>query len=150
MKRFIVLLMALFLAGCGAAPASLGSAPVASPRALLPQSLSTPTAEATEPPTDTPTSEPFTIEFTPLPSETPLPTLELPTEVRFPPQLQIWDGLPTYPAESKPDFYFRLRFDPDTWGLTTDNFGFPTLVHRDVLDCVMSSTSGHGMPLNVV
>jgi hypothetical protein len=124
--------------------------PVESPRALLPQSLSTPAAQAAEAPTDTLTAEPFTIEFTPLPSETPLPTLELPTEVRFPPELQIWDGLPTYLSESKPDFYFRLRFDPDTWALTVDNFGFPALAHRSISDCSMSSTSGHGLPLNVL
>lgn len=149
MKRLFVLLVAFLLVGCGPQATPFVPTPVESPRALVPQSLATPTAQPTQTPTDTPTPEAFSVQFTPVPTETPLPTLELPTEVRFPPEKQIWDGLPTYLAESKPDFYFRLSFDPGLWALTTDNFGFPALAHRDIPDCLMSSTSGHGLPLNV-
>ena len=149
MKRLLVLLVTLMLVGCGPQATPSAVTPEVSPRALATQSLATPTAQPTATFTVTSTPEPFSVQFTPVPSETPLPTLELPTEVRFPPELQIWDGLPTYLAESKPGFYFRLRFDPDVWALTADNFGFPALAHRNIPDCVMSSTSGHGLPLNV-
>ncbi|SRR5581483_2047346 len=149
MKHIVVLLIAFVLVGCGAQATPFVPTSVESPRALVSQSLATPTAQPTQTPTDTPTPGPFSVQFTPVPSETPLPTLELPTEVRFPPELQIWDGLPTYLAESKPNFYFRLRFDPGVWALTTDNFGFPALAHRTISNCVMSSISGHGLPLNV-
>ena len=83
-------------------------------------------------PGETSTPGPFTIEFTPLPTETPLATLELPTPVNNPPVLQVWDGLPTYPAESRPGFFFRVRFDPDVWALTSDQFGFPAIGHRSI------------------
>lgn len=148
MKRVALLLIALFLAGCGTQAPFFAATPEVSQRAAAPQALSTPTEETTQTPTATFTSEPFALQFTPVPSETPLPTLELPTEVRFPPALQIWDGLPTYLAESKPDFYFRLRFDPDVWALTTDNFGFPALGHRAIPSCVISPAAGRGLPLN--
>ena len=42
----------------------------------------------------------------------------------------MWDGLPTYPAESQPDFYFRLRYDPASWALVTDQFGHAVLASR--------------------
>ncbi len=88
------------------------------------------------------------MQFTPVPTETPLPTLELPTLLPNPPALQIWDGLPTYLAESKPGLYFRLRFDPNLWALTTGNFGFPALGHRELADCMISPAAGRGLPLN--
>jgi hypothetical protein len=62
--------------------------------------------------------------------------------------LQIWDGLPTYLAESKPGFYFRLRFDPGVWALTTDQYGFPALGHRQIPGCTITPTAGHGLALN--
>lgn len=117
-------------------------------RPLAPESLYTATLEPTPALTATSTQAPFILEFTPVPTETPLPTLELPTEVARPLALQVWDGLPTYPAESKPDYYFRLRFDPGVWALTTDNFGFPALGHRGIPDCIISPASGRGLPLN--
>lgn len=143
------------LAGCAAAPTSFVVAPASATPESAALSLDTPTAAVTETPTTAPapsqtfTPEPFAVQFTPVPTETPLPTLELPTEVRFPPEKQIWDGLPTYLAESKPDFYFRLRFDPDVWALTTDNFGFPALAHRAIPNCIITPASGRGSTLNV-
>jgi hypothetical protein len=124
-------------------------------QALLLESPGAPTEESTSTetltpsaPTSTFTPEPFALQLTPLPSETPLPTLELPTLPPNPPALQIWDGLPTYLAESKPGLYFRLRFDPNLWALTTDNFGFPALGHRNIPDCMISPAAGRGLPLN--
>lgn len=149
--------MMLILAGCGAAatPSVAPAATTPTMQALMPESPSAPTEESTSTapptlsaPTATFTSESFALQFTPLPSETPLPTLELPTLPPNPPALQIWDGLPTYLAESRPGFYFRLRFDPNFWALTTDNFGFPALGHRSIPDCVISPAAGRGLPLN--
>ena len=120
----------------------------AQPQSLAPESLNTPTLEPPPISTTTSTEAPFILDLTPVPTETPLPTLELPTEAAFRPALQIWDGLPTYLAESRPDFYFRLHFDPDTWALTADNYGFPALAHRDLPDCLIAPTAGRGLPLN--
>jgi hypothetical protein len=38
---------------------------------------------------------------------------------------------------------------PDLWALTIDQFGFPALGHRDIPNCVISVTSGHGLPANM-
>jgi hypothetical protein len=137
-------LIAVLLSACGPAATPIPAA-VESPRALVPESLNT----ATLGPESTPTEEPFTIQFTPIPTDTALPALELSTPLASPPALQIWDGLPTYPSESKPDFDFRLRFDPDVWASTTDNFGFPALAHRSIADCTISPAAGRGMPNSV-
>jgi hypothetical protein len=74
--------------------------------------------------------------------------LELPTEAARAPASQAWDGLPSYPAESRPDTYFRLKFDPDVWALTTDAFGSPALAHRAISNCVIAPGSGRGLPAN--
>jgi hypothetical protein len=151
---------ALLMAGCSSLPFSQAAAPTASkPQALSPAllatetvtpsgPLSTPVSAENDTPTITPTSGPFTVDLSPVPTETALPTLELPTEVKYPPALQIWDGLPTYLAESKPGFYFRLHFDPTLWALTTDQFGFPALGHRQISGCLIAPASGRGMLLN--
>lgn len=153
--------MMLILAGCGAAatPSAVPAATTPTIQALVLGSPGAPTEESTALPTlsaptasaapsQTFTAEPFALHFTPVPSETPLPTLELPTLPPNPPVLQIWDGVPTYLAESRPGLYFRLRFDPNLWALTTDNFGFPALGHRRISDCVISPAAGRGLPLN--
>jgi hypothetical protein len=61
----------------------------------------------------------------------------------------VWDGTPTYLAESTPGFAFRVTYDPELWALTTDQFGFPALGHRSIRGCVISVTSGRGLPLNM-
>jgi hypothetical protein len=99
---------------------------------------------------ETSTPVPFTFDFTPAPTETALPTLDIPTMVLNPPALQVWDGLPTYPADSRPDYLFRLRFDPDLWALTTDNYGSPALAHRGIPSCLIAPASGHGLPPSLV
>lgn len=121
------------------------------PNNLAPQTLSTSTAQLNQPtPTEvvTATAAPFVLQLTPAPTETPLPTLEVPTEVARPPALAVWDGLPTYLADSQPGFYFRLQFDPNAWALTTDHYGSPALVHRAITNCILSPTAGRGLPPN--
>ena len=156
--HFFIVLSLILLSGCASLP-FLQPAQAETPQALAlsPNTLATATIEITEPAssptqtalsTETLTPGPFTLQFTPPPSETPLPTLELPTPVAHPPDMQIWDGLPTYLAESKPGFYFRLRFDPDIWAATTDQFGFPALVHRQIPGCIITPSSGRGLALN--
>ena len=158
--RSWLLIPVLLMAGCASLPFSKAATTVAPrPQSLSPDLLatatagtiettSTPTLAESETPTITPTSGPFTIDLTPIPTETALPTLELPTEVKYPPALQIWDGLPTYLAESKSGYYFRLHFDPTVWALTIDQFGFPALGHRQIPGCIIAPTSGRGLALN--
>ncbi len=115
-----------------------------------PAQLETPTIEPTESipsPSVIPSLEPFIAQFTPAPTETALPTLELPSPMPVGPTiLQVWDGLPTYLADSKPNFDFRLRFDPTLWALTKNDFGFPAILHRVIPACSVSPSTGHGLP----
>ena len=135
------------MAGCATSPATVAPPAPATlqPQALAPQVPSSPTAPVTE---LMPTAEAFVLDLTPVPTETALPTLELPTEAVLAPALQVWDGLPTYPSESNPDYYFRLSFDPQAWAFTTDSYGFPALAHRAIRNCVISPTAGRGLPPN--
>jgi hypothetical protein len=72
----------------------------------------------------------------------------LPTESRFAGTFEVWDGLPTYLADSQAGFDFRVRYDPGTWAHTTDTFGSPTLAHRAIAGCLITPTGGRGLPLN--
>lgn len=58
----------------------------------------------------------------------------------------VWDGTPTYLGESTPGYSFRVTYDPELWALTTDQFGFPALAHRNIEGCVISVTAGRGLP----
>ncbi len=150
----ILTLTSVLLAAC--APAATAFAPPPAPTAtarveplLQPQVVSSPTVVVgTATGTSTSTPEPFALDLTPRPSETPLPTLELPTVAARAPTLQAWDGLPTYLADSRPGYYFRVLFDPNAWALTTDSYGFPSLAHRAIRNCIISPTAGHGLPPN--
>jgi len=82
-------------------------------------------------------------------TDTALPTLDLPTEAVNAPEQMVWDGTPTYLAESTPGFAFRVTYDPERWALTTDQFGFPALGHRAIPGCVLAVTAGRGLPLNM-
>ena len=82
-------------------------------------------------------------------TETPLPTLELPTEIVNAPALMVWDGVPTYLGDSTPGFGFRVTYDPDLWAVTTDQFGFASLAHREIAGCVISVTAGRGLPPSI-
>jgi hypothetical protein len=145
-----LVLVGLLAAGCGAAaPAPLPPpTDTSAVKPLAPLVADTPTAQPAPLDTATPTTAPFILDFTPLPTETALPTVEIPTEAARPPALEAWDGLPTYPAESNPDYYFRLSFDPNAWALTFDNYGSPALAHRAITGCVLSPAAGRGLPPN--
>jgi hypothetical protein len=147
-----ILVLSLFVTSCGGAateapameePAAptqdVAVEPTVQP--ILPEN--TPTAEPTF------TLEPIPTEILPTPTETPLPPLELPTEIPNAPSLLPWDGTPTYLGDSQPGFDFRVLYDPDVWALTQDQFGYPAIGHRDIPYCVISVTSGRGLPANV-
>ncbi len=146
----VILILSLIISSCGgAAPApteeptapSQDIAPEPTNQPILPES--TPTAE----PTSTP--EPIPTQILPTPTETPLPPLELPTEIPNAPSLLAWDGTPTYLGDSKPGYDFRVYYDPEVWALTQDQFGYPAIGHRDISYCVISVTSGRGLPANI-
>lgn len=162
-RIIMILILALFVTSCGGAAPAPTQAPAIpeSPTATEPAATEAPAvteAPATEAPvaTEPQTSEPPGLETsTPKPSptqaistltDTPLPTLALPTEVVNSPAKLVWDGTPTYPAESTSGFAFRVTYDPERWALTTDQFGFPALAHRTIPGCVISVTSGRGLP----
>ena len=154
-RRIIgILILSLVITSCGGAPAAT-RAPAATEAPT--EAPATEAPGATEPffgglDTNTPELPPETSTF--VPSRTPaatltdtaLPTLEIPTEVLNAPPTAVWDGVPTYPGESTPGFDFRVTYDPDLWAVTTDQFGFPSLVHRNIPNCVISVTSGRGLP----
>lgn len=156
-KSLLALLMTtgLLLAACAPAatamPAPAVPTDTSQPQVLASLVLSSPSGQAnaatpTEVVTGTPA--PFVLDLTPVSTDTPIPTLEIPTEVARPPTLQVWDGAPTYLADSRPGYYFRVSFDPSAWALTTDSFGFPSLIHRAITNCTISPRSGHDLPPN--
>jgi len=161
LRIIVILILSLWLTSCGGgAPATQApaeteppatEAPTEEPAATKPptfQSLEAPTLAATESqPTSTP--EPTSTQIPATPTDTPLPTLELPTEIVNPPSQLAWDGVPTYLAESTPGYAFRVKYDPELWALTTDQFGFAALAHRMIPGCVISVTSGRGLPINM-
>jgi hypothetical protein len=109
---------------------------------ILPENTATP--EPTQTSAPTPTLPP-----TVTPTDTPLPPLILPTEMVSAPSLLAWDGTPTYLGDSKTGYDFRVFYDPEIWALTQDQFGFPALGHRTIPYCVISVTSGRGLPPNI-
>jgi hypothetical protein len=168
-RRIIVILsLMVLITSCGGAPAAT-QAPAATE--VPPTEAATEFPVATEPPateepaaTEPPafqsveaptrvqpilTQQPASTPMIGTPTDTPLPTLDLPTEIVNAPAQMVWDGTPTYLAESTPGFAFRVTYDPELWALTTDQFGFPALGHRGIPGCVISVTSGRGLPLNM-
>jgi hypothetical protein len=155
-RRIIFILsLALVLTACGA------PAPAATQYSTDAQATEVPATEAplateeaaTEAPAVLPqateTSVPQATHALAIPTDTPLPTLDLPTEAVNAPTQMVWDGVPTYLGESMPGYSFRVKYDPDLWALTTDQFGFPALAHRQIPTCVISVTSGRGLPGNM-
>jgi hypothetical protein len=164
---FVLILMVLMTSCGGAAPATQAPAATEPPATEAPateapagteepaateppafQSLEAPT-RAVPPAQPTPTLPPASTQVAVTPTDTPLPPLDLPTEVVNAPEQMVWDGTPTYLAESTPGYAFRVTYDPDVWALTTDQFGFPALGHRAIPGCVISVTSGRGLPLSM-
>jgi hypothetical protein len=132
-------------------PAATEAPPTEEPAATEPpsfQSLEAPTRTASQG-QPTATLSPASTQIVSTLTDTPLPTLELPTEVVNAPDKMVWDGTPTYLAESTPGYAFRVSYDPEVWALTTDQFGFPALGHRTIPGCVISVTSGRGLPPNL-
>jgi hypothetical protein len=127
------------------------AAPPSTPQIVEPQ---TPLASATPlPPTPiptdtqaaTPTTRPSATATVPTPTETLLPPLDLPTLAVNPPPRSVWDGTPTYLADSAPGYAFRVLFDPEVWGLVTDQLGQPALGHRTIPYCIITPTQGRGL-----
>ncbi len=79
-------------------------------------------------------------------TETPLPTLELPTQAAVEPLSRSFVGLPTYPGDSLPGWMFRLDYDPQVWAQAEDNFGEFVLAQRDIPGCLFTPWSGRGLP----
>jgi hypothetical protein len=147
-RILVILILSLFITSCGgAAPAPTEALATDIPDATeaptqsVVGEISTPTAQNTS--TPAPTNPPA-----PTRTDTPLPPLELPTEAVSAPARMVWDGTPTYPGDSSPGYSFRVTYDPEIWALTTDQFGFPALGHRNIPYCVISVTSGRGLPAN--
>jgi len=144
----VTLILSLLVASCGApaatqmpsivdadAPATEAPAATKAPVEATAEPLST----STPAPTDTPSVTP---------TDTQLPPLTLPTEAANVPTKMVWDGVPTYLGDSTPGFSFRVTYDPNVWAVTTDQFGFPALGHRDIEYCVIKVTTGRGLPAN--
>lgn len=148
-RVFLILIFSFFLVSCGGAAPAPTEAPVVPPSAT--EAPTQPLIADTPTPADTSTPQPTN---TPLPTstpaptstETPLPTLVLPTEVVNPPVRSVWDGTPTYPGDSASGYAFRVTYAPEVWALTLDQFGYPALGHRTLSGCVISVTSGRGLP----
>jgi hypothetical protein len=167
-RRFItILVLTLLITSCGSAAATqvpAATEPPATEALATGEPAATQEPAATEPPAFqsleaptrsasqgqvTATAPPASTQIVATPTDTPLPTLDLPTEVVNAPEQMVWDGTPTYLAESTPGYAFRVTYDPAVWALTTDQFGFPALGHRTIPGCVISVTSGRGLPLNL-
>ena len=146
----ITLILTMILTSCGAAAATQAPATAQSPCTATEAPVEPIIVEAspTLEPTQTFTPEPT---YTPsvTPTETPLPPLELPTEMVNAPALLVWDGKPTYLGDLQPGFYFRVSYDPNLWALTADQFGYPAIGHRNIPYCVISVTSGRGLPPDI-
>jgi hypothetical protein len=122
-------------------PTSIVSLQTFTPGAFTPATLE-PTATSADSP------QPFALDLTPLPTATAVPAIEIPTQSALQQGPQVWDGLPTYPAESRPDFYFRLVYEANAWALTKNQYGFPALASRGIAGCSLAPAAGRGLPLN--
>lgn len=103
--------------------------------------------KATAPATDIFLASPTAV--SPIPTETQLPPLELPAPMANAPALLAWDGVPTYPGDSKPGYSFRVNYKPDIWALTSDDYGFPAIAHRGIEYCVIAPVLGGGLPADM-
>jgi hypothetical protein len=151
-RIILILLLSLILTSCGAA-APAEEVPAATEAPVEPEGSPEPFGGDIHTSTPELPTETFTPASTntpaPTSTETPLPTLELPTEVVNAPALMVWDGVPTYLGDSTPGYDFRVTYDPDLWAVTTDQFGFAALAHREIAGCIISVTAGRGLPPSI-
>jgi len=155
-RRIIfILILTLVTTACGAAapaateaPATEAAATEAPAATELPAQPLLAEASQTLEPAQTFTPAPTHVPLS-TPTETQLPPLELPTEAVNAPAKMVWDGTPTYLGDSTPGYSFRVTYDPDLWAVTSDQFGFPALGHRNIEYCVIAVTSGRGLPANI-
>jgi len=146
----VILILSLIISSCGGAAPAPTEEPTAPSQDVAPELTNQPILPESTPTTEpTSTPEPIPTQILPTPTETPLPPLELPTEIPNAPSLLAWDGTPTYLGDSKPGYDFRVYYDPEVWALTQDQFGYPAIGHRDISYCVISVTSGRGLPANI-
>src|SRR5215203_3745965 len=118
-RIILIMILAMVLTSCGGAAATempivteppaateapATEAPIATESVI--GDVNTATAQATSTPAPTNTTA-ATL------TDTPLPTLELPTEAVNAPALAVWGGVPTYLADSTPGYAFRVTYDPD-------------------------------------
>lgn len=82
----------------------------------------------------------------PAPTETLIPTLELPTPESLTPLFLDWVSAPTYVAESQPGYAARLTYDDSLWAMTQDELGMPALIHRQIPYCQIAPAAGRGLP----
>jgi hypothetical protein len=145
-RTLLILILSLLLSSCGgAAPKLETAAPTPDIAETAQPAENTPTPE----PTETALPIPSPTQILPTPTETLLPPLDLPGLLPNAPTLLAWDGKPTYLGDSRPGFDFRVMYDPDVWALTEDQFGFPAIGNRNIPYCVISVTSGRGLPPNI-
>lgn len=149
-RIILILTLCLVLTACGGAAPAATEAPAEATEAPATEEpiLGDLHSATPEPPTETSTPAPTDTPAATV-TETPLPTLELPTEIVNAPELMVWDGTPTYLGDSTPGFSFRVSYDPTLWALTEDQFGFPALGHRELSGCVITVTSGRGLPPSI-
>lgn len=147
-RILIILILSLFISSCGPAATEAPSFDEPPPAATEEPAAPAATEEPSLP-EETPTLEPVPTEVLPTLTETPLPELDLPALIPNAPSLLAWDGTPTYLGDSQPGFDFRVLYDPDLWALTEDQFGYPAIGHREIPYCVISVTSGRGLPANI-
>jgi len=127
MKKIILLLILFMVSACGVAPTEVQPIPILASTASVEDATALPAA----------------------PTETQLPPLELPAFMENAPALLAWDGVPTYPGDSNPGYFFRVYYNPAIWALTFDNYGFPAIAHRGIEYCVVTPTSGGGLPADM-
>lgn len=148
-RILIILIFSLIITSCGgAAPAE--SPVMDEPTAPIPTNEpSVSTQGFSSDPIETASPISLPTEILPTLTETPLPPIEMPALLPNAPSLLAWDGTPTYLGDSLPGYDFRVMYDPNTWALTEDQFGYPAVAHREIEYCTISVTSGRGLPANL-
>jgi hypothetical protein len=142
------LLLAMALGACAPATSMIVTVPPENMEAVSQASPTTgnetespiPTTETIVPVLPSETAVPIP------PTDTPLPPLELPSPEPAALPMETWDGLPTYLADSAPNIYFRVNYNPHLWAKTEDQFGQVVLAHRNIPYCVITPIAGRGLP----